>query len=236
MSVSVIIPAFNEEKSIKEVVKRTILMLNKNNYHGEVIVIDDGSKDNTWEICKQLSKEHPQTVKVLHNRINKGKTEAIKRGFEASTGNFVVMIDADLQYDPFDIPLLLRALLNENADVACGYRVNRRDRFDRKIYSYFFNLYSRLLFGLPVHDVNCGLKAYKGDLLHSINLSPSRWFVDVELLAKLHRGGKKIIEVPISHSLRAKGKSKISFFNITYESIKNGLSLKLKMLKDGEGG
>lgn len=228
--ISVIIPAFNEEGTIETVIQKTYQMFLSNNYTGEIIIVNDCSKDKTGEMCEKISRGRDE-VKVIHNKKNLGKTNAIKKGLKISKGDIIVTIDADLQYDPFDVPKLLQCF-DTNVDVVSGYRMCRKDNLIRKIFSYFFNLYNRILFDIQIRDINCGLKAYRREVINGIELKQSKWFIDVELLAKIAKRKASIIEVPISHYDRGKGKSKISLIFIVYETIKNSLILKFYFLKD----
>ena len=216
MDISVVVPVLNEEESIPNLHQRLTEALEHTGRSYEIIVIDDGSTDRSFEILKtlQAGDEH---LRVVRFRRNYGQTAAFAAGFDRAKGDVVITIDADLQNDPADIPALL-AKLDEGYDVVSGWRANRQDRFlDRRLPSKVANGLIGWATGVHIHDYGCSLKAYRREVL-----------ADVQLYGELHRflpalahaAGGRVTEIPVSHHPRRFGKSKY------------GLSRTLKVMLD----
>lgn len=233
MKLSVIIPAYNEENTIKKILRDvnvvlSELFLSEENY--EIIVMNDGSKDKTLNYCEELQNEI-NNLRIFTNHINFGKTLNLIRGFDLANGEFVGFIDADYQYDPRDIsPLYKKAL--EGYDVVCGVRELRQDSFYRKFLSLGFNSFNRLFFGIRVSDVNCGLKIIKKTVLPKLNIKylKAKWFIDTEFLVRAYKKRLKITELPIRHYDRKEGLSKVSGLKLALETLFYGLLLKLELI------
>lgn len=205
MKISFIIPVFNEQYSLKELFKRIQGVCHENNISPfEVIFIDDGSTDNSWEIIEDLVHNNSQIVKGVRFRKNFGKSTALNTGFKLAEGEIVITMDADLQDDPQEIPNFL-ANLDEGYDLVSGWKKIRHDPFHKVIPSRFFNFVTSQLSGVKLHDFNCGFKAYRSEILPKI-----------ELYGELHRYipvmvgglGFRITEIPVTHHPRNYGKSK----------------------------
>lgn len=225
MNVSIIIPAYNEEENIERLLNDTYRVFKKNKYKGNIIVVDDCSSDNTPFICNKLKKKIP-VLKLVSHKKRLGKAGAIQTGVKEANTNFIVMIDADYQYDPNDIPSIVNEL-NNGYKLVAGWRIKRKDSITRLIFSYFFNLVNKILFGIKIHDVNCGLKGYSSDVFKKVNLEFPKWFVDTEILAKLHVMKFPIKEVKIRHYPRMRGLSKISCIKTAVETLINCVKLKI---------
>ncbi len=203
MNVSVIIPAYNEGKTIQETVDRTFKVLKDGGHDTEIILVDDGSTDNTKTITQELEKEY-SNLTVLRNEINLGKSVALNRGFETAKGDVFIMMDADLQQVPEDIPILL-SKINEGYDVVNGWRTERKDPLSKLIPSKIYNNLASLIFGMRIHDMNTGFKAFRRGVFENIILRPG-YFRYILALAKGE--GYRVCEVPIRHFKREHGKSK----------------------------
>lgn len=230
---SVIIPAYNEEESLPKLIPAAITILNRHypdKY--EILVIDDCSSDGTANVCLKLQKKNP-ALHFFRNKRNLGKNKTIMKALDMSNGGIVLFIDADFQYFPSDIPLLVSAL-NSGNDIVCGWRRDRSDNPYRKVMSYCFNTFNRMMFGIKIHDVNCGLKAFRRGCLKKLNLSylQARWFFDTELLARAYDGGFKVAEIIVKHKEREEGKSKVSCFNLASETLCYAVLLKLSLMKN----
>ena len=205
MNLSIIIPAFNEEESIKPLVNLIFESLDKNLEDFEIILIDDGSDDKTWtEIVKISNKfENIVSIKLLENY---GKSDALDAGFKVCKGNYVLTMDADLQDDPSEI-LPLYSMIKENKyDLVSGWKKKRNDPLTKTIPSKFFNLVTRLFSGIKLNDFNCGIKIYRKEVIDSINLY-GEMHRYIPLIAKWN-GFNKIAEKEVNHNRRKYGVTK----------------------------
>lgn len=201
--VSIIVPVFNEEKNLEPLYKSITDVMSKIGYSYEIIFIDDGSTDSSGEILQSFIND--LMVKVITFRRNYGQTAAIAAGFDKSSGEYIINLDADLQNDPADIPKLLKKI-EEGFDVVSGWRKNRKDsKFTRLIPSKAANIIIRLISGVKLHDFGCSLKAYRKNVIKDINLY-GEMHRFIPLLA--HLVGGKITELPVNHRPRIYGKSK----------------------------
>jgi glycosyltransferase involved in cell wall biosynthesis len=210
VKLSILIPVYNERSTVGEAVRRARapeLPLDR-----EIIVIDDGSTDGTGEIVDQL---RDSTVRVIHQPENRGKGSAIRAGLEASNGEWVIVYDADLEYDPRDWPALLRPALEGDARVVYGSRFTGERRnmlFWHWVGNRFLSLVTNVLFNTTLSDMETCAKLIEGDLARSLRLTANRFDIEPEITAKLLRLGVRIYEVPIRYTGRevAEGK-KISW-------------------------
>lgn len=204
-TITIILPAYNEQDSLIELVERNVKALMSNALDGELIIVDDGSTDKTGQLADELSVHYPN-VRTVHHNKNLGKSQALKTGFEVSKGEIVVMMDADLQYNPEDI-LKLLGLVNQGYDVVNGWRIKRKDPRTRVIASKIYNWLIRRLFHVNIHDNNSGLKLFKRKVLDDV-VSVIRRDLHRYLIPLAHHQGYKIVEVPITHNPRSAGKPK----------------------------
>ncbi len=202
VDISVVIPAFNEEDTIKDTIERTNRVLHDLDKTFEIIIINDKSSDSTGFIVSKLQKEF-QNLILLENIVNKGKSASLNRGFKVTKGSVIIMMDADLQQIPEDIPLLLDKL-NEGYDLVNGWRKKRNDPFSKLIVSRIYNSLSRFIFKTKIHDMNCGFKAIRKEVLDEITLKPD-YFRYLAVLALSE--GFIISEVAIRHFDRKHGQS-----------------------------
>jgi len=204
IQVSVVIPVYNEEESAELLCRRLHESLSKINRTYEIILVDDGSSDRTWEILSRMTKEIPGLV-IIRFRRNYGQTAAMSAGFHAARGEVVVTLDADLQNDPADIPLLLDRI-DQGFDVVSGWRKDRKDTFiNRRLPSIIANgLISRIT-GVYLHDYGCTLKAYRHDIIKNVNLYGEMHRFIPALASWV---GGSIDEVVVRHHARQFGKSK----------------------------
>ena len=200
---SIVVPAYNEEQTLATLVDQLIQTLNENSITGEIVIVDDGSTDETRQIAEKLRKKH-RNIRVFHHKRRMEKTAALHTGFENSSGDILAMIDADLQYAPEDLPKLL-AKIQQGYDVVNGWRKHRKDSILKKIPSSIYNFVSRLSFGMRLHDFNSGLKAFKREVLEDLNLRRGQHRF---LLNIAHHNGYRVGEVEIQHLAREHGKTK----------------------------
>jgi glycosyltransferase involved in cell wall biosynthesis len=208
MDISVVIPLLNEEESLRELAIWIARIMKENNFSYEVLFIDDGSKDSSWKIIEELSANNP-FIKGIKFRRNYGKAAALSVGFEQAAGDVVITMDADLQDSPDEIPDLFRMIRHEGFDLISGWKKKRYDPVTKTIPTKFFNWSARRMSGIRLHDFNCGLKAYKTDLVKSITVY-GEMHRYIPFLAKW-AGFKKIGEKVVQHQKRKYGKTKYGF-------------------------
>ncbi|MFA8298604.1 MAG: glycosyltransferase family 2 protein [Hyphomicrobiales bacterium] len=169
MDISVIIPLLDEEESLPELNAWISKVMKSNNFSYEVIYVDDGSKDKSWKIISDLSNEMDE-VKGIRFKRNYGKSAALNKGFEMCSGDVVITMDADLQDSPDEIPELYRLIAKEGYDLISGWKKKRYDPLMKTLPSKFFNWTTRKMSGIKLNDFNCGLKAYKKDVVKNIEI------------------------------------------------------------------
>ncbi len=202
--ISIVIPAYNEEDNIPILYEKLKGVLERLGREYEIIFVDDGSVDRTWERLKEIA-EKDQRVKLIRFRKNYGQTAAMYAGFRHATGEVIITLDADLQNDPEDIPTLLQKL-EEGYDIVSGWRKDRKDPFlSRRLPSMIANWIISKVTGVELHDYGCTLKAYRADIVKRLEL-----YGDMHrfLPALTKRLGAKITEIPVRHHPRLYGKSK----------------------------
>lgn len=203
--ISIVIPLYNEAESLPDLIfwiHRTL----QGKFSYNVWLIDDGSQDNSWEVIKQLKHQYPSLIHAIRFRRNYGKSAALQVGFSHADGKVVITMDADLQDSPEEIPALYRMITEENYDLVSGWKKKRYDPLSKTLPTKLFNWATRKMSGIPLHDFNCGLKAYKAEVIKSI-----------EVYGEMHRyipviakwaGFTKIGEKIVVHQARKYGKSK----------------------------
>ena len=214
MDISVIIPLYNEEESLPELFSWIKRVMHDNNYSYEVIFINDGSTDHSWDVIESLQKDHPEVVKGIKFRRNYGKSPALYCGFNRAQGDVVITMDADLQDSPDEIPELYRMITEEQYDLVSGYKMNRSqgDPLSKTIPTKLFNATARKVSGIHnLHDFNCGLKAYRLDVVKNIEVY-GEMHRYIPFLAK-NAGFDNIGEKKVHHQARKFGKSKFMGWN-----------------------
>ena len=203
LDVSVVVPAFNESESLPELTERIRQVLDQHGSTWEVLVIDDGSTDGTWDTIARLHGEDPRVHGIRFAR-NYGKAAALSAGFATAEGAFVMTMDADLQDDPDEIPGML-ARLDEGFDLVSGWKQDRKDTWLKNNSSKVFNWATGRMCGLPLHDFNCGLKAYRREVTKRVRL-----YGDMHryVPALAHLDGFRVTEMPVKHHKRKHGQTK----------------------------
>lgn len=205
MDISIVVPLLNEEESLPELCAWIEKMALENNYSYEIILIDDGSVDDSWKVIQLLSEKNPQ-IKGIKFQRNYGKSAALNEGFKVATGDVVITMDADLQDSPDEIPGLRKMIIEDKFDLVSGWKKKRHDPIGKTLPSKFFNWVTQWATGIKLHDFNCGLKAYKLKVVKNI-----------EVYGEMHRyipviakwtGFKKIGEKVVEHRARKYGTSK----------------------------
>lgn len=202
--VSVIVPAFEEAESLPELARRVRDEMEADGRTFELWIVDDGSKDATWEVIRQLHQEDAR-VAGIRFRTNYGKSAALAAGFARARGRYVCTLDADLQDDPAELPEMIRRL-EEGADLVSGWKRRRQDPLSKTIPSRFFNAVTRVVSGIPLHDFNSGIKAYRAEVVKSVRVY-GELHRYIPLLAKW-AGYTRIEEQQVEHHPRKHGRTK----------------------------
>jgi glycosyltransferase involved in cell wall biosynthesis len=205
MDLTVVVPAFNEAESIPELTEWVDRVCVSSSIDYELIIIDDGSSDNTWDVLKKLSGDNGK-IKAIRFRRNYGKAAALQTGFEVSSGEVVITMDADLQDSPDEIPELVRMIRQEGYHIVSGWKKKRYDPFIKRTTSKFYNFTARRFSGIKLHDFNCGLKAYDGGVVRSIEVY-GEMHRYIPMLAR-EAGFRKIGEKVVQHRARKYGVTK----------------------------
>lgn len=209
MDLSIVIPLYNEDESLPELTAWIDRVMQQNNYTYEVILIDDGSTDNSWQVIQALRAMQP-LIKGIKFQRNYGKSAALNEGFKAASGDVVITMDADMQDSPDEIPELRNMIINEGYDMVSGWKKKRFDNtFTKNLPSKLFNATARRTSGINLHDFNCGLKAYKKKVIKSIEVY-GEMHRYIPVLAK-GSGFRKIGEKVVEHRPRKYGVTKFGW-------------------------
>ncbi len=206
MKLSIVIPVFNEESTVAELVRRVVEQTSEGD--AELILVDDGSTDGTREVYDAIRSEHPErALKILLHERNKGKGAALRTGFEAVTGDLVIIQDADLEYDPRDYPRLIAPILEGKADVVYGSRfvgseAHRVLYFWHMVGNRFLTLLSNALTNLNLTDMETCYKVFRSEVLQKVRIVSDRFEFEPEFTAKVARAGFRVYEVGISYAGR----------------------------------
>ena len=206
IDVSVVVPLYNEEESLPELMAWIKRVCDQKSLSYEVVMVDDGSTDSSWSVVEKLKNEYGDTLKAIRFSRNYGKSAALYCGFEAAEGEVVFTMDADLQDSPDEIPEMRRMILEENYDLVSGWKKRRYDPISKRWPSKFFNATARFVSGIKLHDFNCGLKCYRKKVIKSIEVY-GEMHRYIPILAK-YAGFKRIGEKVVQHQARKYGVSK----------------------------
>lgn len=208
MDISVVIPLYNEEESLKELYDWIARVMESNRFSFEVVFVDDGSTDSSWEVVTDLAKSDGR-VKAIRFRRNHGKSPGLNVGFGAASGDVIITMDADLQDSPDEIPELYKLIKEEDYDLISGWKRKRYDPISKTIPTKLFNWATRKMSGIHLHDFNCGLKSYKKDVVKNIEVS-GEMHRYIPFLAK-NAGFRKIGEKVVAHQARKYGTTKFGW-------------------------
>ncbi|MDA3819759.1 MAG: glycosyltransferase family 2 protein [Candidatus Delongbacteria bacterium] len=209
LDVTVIVPLYDEEESLPELMKWIASVMKKSKYNYEVLMVDDGSNDKSWEVINELKNQYGDALRAFRYRRNYGKSAALYTGFQNARGDVVVTMDADMQDSPEEIPDMYNLITKHGFDMISGWKKKRYDPISKTIPSKFYNWVARKATGIKLHDFNCGLKAYRNKVVKSI-----------EVYGEMHRyipvlvkqaGFNKIGEKVVKHQKRQYGKTKFGF-------------------------
>ncbi len=210
LDISVVIPLFNEDESLPELVAWIERVMTQHQFTYEIVMVDDGSKDNSWKIIEELQIKNPN-VRGIKFRRNYGKSAALYVGFDAVRGDVVITMDADLQDSPEEIPGLRKLIVEDGYDVVSGWKKKRHDPISKTIPTKLFNWATRKMSGIYLHDFNCGLKAYKKDVVKSIEVygEMHRYIPVIAKAAGFNKIGEKVVQ----HQARKYGHTKFGGWN-----------------------
>lgn len=213
LQISIVVPLYNEAESLPELCSWIDQVMQKNQFSYEMIFINDGSKDNSWQVLQELAKQYP-TVKGISFARNYGKSAALHEGFQKANGQVVITMDADLQDSPDEIPGLYHMITEEGFDLVSGWKQKRFDPISKTIPTKLYNAATRALSGVYLHDFNCGLKAYKLEVVKTIKLyGEMHRYIPVQ--AKWN-GFTKIGEKVVQHQARKYGVTKFGLERFLY--------------------
>lgn len=213
MKLSIIIPVYNEKKTIEEIIRR-VMAAKSPRVKKEMVIVDDKSNDGTRKILQKIKKKHPQ-FKIIFREQNFGKGAAVRAGLEHATGDYVLIQDADLEYDPQDIVRLLKPIQEGKAEVVYGSRFTGEHRnmfFWHMVGNKFLSLVTNILYNTTLSDMEVCYKLFTRQALKGVELKENRWGFDPEITVKILKKGIRIYEVPISYTGREVGEGKKIFW------------------------
>lgn len=202
VSISIFFPCYNEQGNIADLVEKTLVVLKKLNADFEVIIVDDGSSDDTGKIADELASGNDR-VKVVHHQANLGYGAALQSGFKAATKELVFYTDGDGQFDIKEMPGLLG--LMEQCDIVSCYRLNRQDNLIRRINAWCWTKLVCLLLGMKIRDIDCAFKLYKREIFNTFELVSTGALIDAEVLARSVRQGYRVVQQGVHHYPRKAG-------------------------------
>ncbi|HLV40971.1 MAG TPA: glycosyltransferase family 2 protein [Brumimicrobium sp.] len=205
IEISIVVPLYNEVESLPELHKWIVSVMEKNAFTYEIIFVDDGSKDGSWNVVEELGRKNP-CIRGIKFQRNYGKSAALQKGFEAVKGDYVVTMDADLQDSPEEIPEMIRMLKEDDFDMISGWKKKRFDPLSKTIPTKLYNWTARKLTGIYLHDFNCGLKAYRKVVVKSIEVygDMHRYIPPLAKYAGFNKIGEKVVQ----HQARKFGTTK----------------------------
>ena len=227
-SISVVLPAYNEEENIKNTLSNCINFLSKKFEDYEIIAVNDGSSDLTKVEIEKMMHENSR-IELIDHSVNQGYGAALNSGFECASKDYIFLMDSDGQFDIKDIDLMTPFVTGQN--VVLGYRKNRADNFIRSLNAYLYNLYIKLLFGLRVKDIDCAFKLFPKTAYEKIKPIKSRGALySAELLIKLVRNGYKVKEIGVNHYPRSYGEQSGANISVIIKMFKESWAFRRELL------
>ena len=203
VSITVFFPCYNEQDNVTKVTQQALDILEGLHADYEIVIVDDGSADNTGRVADQLAARHPR-VRVVHHPHNRGYGAALQSGFQAATKDLVFFTDGDGQFDLAELPPWLP--LMREYDIVCGYRMNRQDNFVRKMNGWLWTKMTGLAFSLSVRDVDCAFKLFRRSVFEGMKMESTGALISTEILARATRRGCRIVQRGVHHYPRTAGK------------------------------
>jgi glycosyltransferase involved in cell wall biosynthesis len=226
VSISVFLPCYNEQENVARTVEKALDVLGKLNADFEVIIVDDGSTDQTGQIADGIASRHGR-VKVVHHKHNLGYGAALQSGFKTATKTLVFYTDGDGQFDINEMPPLLT--LMEQYDIVSCYRLNRRDSIIRKINGWCWTRLVCLLFGMKIRDIDCAFKLYKREIFNKIEMTSTGALIDAEILARAARKGYRITQKGVHHYPRTAGEQTGANIRVVLRAFKELFKLQSRI-------
>jgi len=228
VEISAVMPAFNEEGNLEQSVGRMAAALADQARAFEVIVVDDGSRDGTATLLARLKAIHP-SLRVVRHPVNRGYGAALRSGFAAARYPWIFLMDADNQFDPADVAVLLAAATD--ADIVAGYRQRRRDPLPRRLNAWAFFTLVTILFGRLARDVNCAFKLIRRDLLVRMELHSEGALINTEVFVLARQLQARVVEVPVQHYPRTSGRQTGANLRVVFRAFSELLAFKAEMRK-----
>jgi len=228
-SISVFYPCYNEAENVVRTVEKSVQVLNSIDADLEIIIVDDGSTDQTGAIADSIANENPR-LSVVHHPVNRGYGCALQSGFKAACKEFVFYTDGDGQFDINEMPPLLG--LMDKYDIVSCYRLNRREGLARRFSGWCWTKLMCILFGFSLRDIDCGFKLYRREIFDKIKILSTGALVDTEILARAARKGYRITQVGVHHYPRTAGKATGANIRVILRAFKELLKLRPKIMKD----
>lgn len=228
VEISAVMPAFNEEANLEQSVGRMARALETNARGFEIIVVDDGSRDGSAALLERLKGAHPN-LRVVRHPVNRGYGAALRSGFDAARFGWIFLMDADNQFDPAEVELLLAR--SADADIVAGYRKHRRDPLLRRLNAWAFFTMVRLLFGRLVRDVNCAFKLMRRDLIIQLALHSEGALINTEILVLARLLRARVVEVPVDHYPRVAGRQTGAKLAVVLKAFRELFAFRAEMRK-----
>jgi len=229
-SLSIIIPAYNEEANVAEAIRRVSRVAQTLGMDYEIIVVNDGSRDRTGEVVREMAPSSPN-LRLVEHFPNRGYGGALKAGFAASTKELIAFLPADNQFDFSEIRLMLDKLTPDAALVS-GQRVDRKDHPIRKFNAFGWNLVVRLMFGYLIKDIDCGFKVFRRWVLDRIHVESNGAMIDTEMLAEMRARGYRTAEVPVTHMPRTAGSPTGANLKVVLRAFRDLLRFRLRLWRE----
>jgi glycosyltransferase involved in cell wall biosynthesis len=233
LAVSIVLPAYDEEPNIEQAIAEATEAAERLFREHEVVVVDDGSRDRTASLVLAAAERDPRVRLVRHDE-NRGYGEALRTGFLESRLDFVFFTDADLQFDLNELEAFLQYA--GTVDVVAGYRLNRQDPLQRRLIGYAWNLLVRVLFYVPVRDIDCAFKLFDRRVLREVNIESVGAMVNTELMVKLGRAGASVVEVGVHHRPRRAGEARGANVQVILTALREVRRMRKRLASlDGRG-
>jgi len=230
-SLSIVLPAYNEAENVEQAVSHVSEGAQTLDRDYEIILVNDGSTDRTGEIGRQLEKKVPN-FRLVEHYPNRGYGGALKAGFEAAEKDLIVFYPGDAQFDFGEITRLLEQLEEKDANIVCGYRVDRQDTAIRRLNAWGWNSVVRLLFGYLCRDIDCGFKLFRREVLDHVNIVSDGAMIDTELLAGAKARGFRIVEAPLTHLPREAGEATGANVVVIVKAFRDLIRFRLRLSRE----
>jgi glycosyltransferase involved in cell wall biosynthesis len=228
-SLSVFFPCYNEQENVERVAKAALELLESLGIDYEIIIVDDGSKDNTGKIADKLAAENNH-IKAVHHSPNRGYGAALQSGFKAATKDYVFYTDGDGQFDIKELPMLFK--YTAQYDIVTGFRIKRQDNFMRKLNAFCWTTMVNFLFGMKIKDMDCAFKLYKRKIFDEINLKSTGALINTEIFARAHNKGYKVYQLGVHHYPRMAGQQTGANLKVILRAFKELFALYKQIKND----